>query len=223
MKKKLIITIDGPAGTGKSTVARMLAGRINAAFLDTGAMYRAVTLCCIQNGVDPSDTQKVLPLMENTEFNFLPEQNGLQVYINSRDCTEKLRSDEVTENSKYIASAAPVREKLVHMQRQFAKEQNKIVTEGRDQGTAAFPEADHKFFLTADTEQRVKRRYSELVSKGLNPDYDQLKEAIIKRDYNDKNRKTSPLKPASDAVHIDTTKINAEQVVSELMEYLKDG
>jgi cytidylate kinase len=159
---ELIVTIDGPAASGKSTAARLLAGKLGASFLDTGAMYRAVTFSAMQAGVDMSDEDQLLEVMDKSDFQFTAHEDRMLVRIDGNDVTERLRDQQVTANARYIASAPKVRERLVLMQRQFAADQKKIVTEGRDQGTIAFADADVKFFLTAEPGERAKRRRAEL-------------------------------------------------------------
>ena len=157
----LIITIDGPAASGKSTVARMLAERLDASFLDTGAMYRAVTLAAMQAGADMSDEEQLLNVLDKRNFRFTVKNNKMIVSIDGVDVTDKIRSPEVTANAKHIASSPKVRERLVEMQREFAAGEDKIVTEGRDQGTVAFPGAYLKFYLTATPAERARRRAME--------------------------------------------------------------
>ena len=147
----LIITIDGPAASGKSTVARLLARKLDASFLDTGAMYRAVTLAAMRASVDLSDEQNLLDITQKCDFQFSDQAGKMTIQIDNKDVTEQIRNPEVTANARYIAAAPRVRDQLVQMQRQFAAGRHKIVTEGRDQGTVAFSDADFKFYLTADT------------------------------------------------------------------------
>ena len=218
----LIITIDGPAASGKSTVARLLARKLDASFLDTGAMYRAVTLAAMRAGIDLNDEQKLLDIMRKCEFQFSISAGEVTVHIDNADVTEQIRSPEVTANARYIAAAPRVREKLVQMQRQFAADHDKIVTEGRDQGTVAFDDADIKFYLTADSNERAKRRQAELQAKGIDEKLNQIQEAIEKRDESDRERTVGPLKPAEDAIVVDTTNMSIEQVVEKLAGYVKE-
>jgi cytidylate kinase len=218
----LIITIDGPAASGKSTAARLLARKLGASFLDTGAMYRAVTLAVTQAGIDLNDQEKLLGVMEESEFQFSAQQDRLMVRIDGKDVTEQLRDPEITADARYIASAPKVREKLVQMQRQFAAGEKRIVTEGRDQGTVAFADADIKFFLTASAQERARRRQKELQARGANESLNQIQSAIEERDKSDQNRAVGPLKPAEDAVLIDTTNLNIEEVVEELLGFVKE-
>ena len=213
----LIVTVDGPAASGKSTVARLLAGRLGASFLDTGAMYRAVTLAAMQASVDMSDEEELLGVLRDSEFGFAAKEGKLMVLINGADVTAQIRESEVTANARYVASAEKLREKLVQMQRQFAAGEEKIVTEGRDQGTVVFPDADIKFYLTAEAIERAKRRQAELQADGSSQSLEKIQVAIEERDKSDANRAIGPLKPADDAIVIDTTDLSIEEVVEKLL------
>ncbi len=218
---RLIVTIDGPAASGKSTVARLLARKLNATFLDTGAMYRAATLAAMQKGADLTDQQRVLDVLANTEFKFTASRGGMLVHVAGVDVTEKIRDPQVTANARYIAACAPARHRLVEMQRQFAAKHEKIVTEGRDQGTVAFPDANVKFFLIADLDERARRRQAELKAKGGEQTIEQIRLAIQQRDASDEKRFVGPLKPAADAVIIDTSNLTIEDVVDKLLDCVK--
>jgi len=232
----LIVTIDGPAASGKSTVARMLAERLGASFLDTGAMYRAVTLAAMQAGVNMSDEQMLLEVLDKRKFQFIIKKNGstgspsraesrdkMVVSIDGVDVTDEIRGTEVTANTQHIAEAPKMREKLVEMQRRFAAGEDKIVTEGRDQGTVAFPNADIKFYLTAQTTERARRRAKDEGLRLGTPnggttqaDLEQIQKDIEERDKSDQNRSVGPLTPAADAVVVDTTDLSVEEVVEKL-------
>jgi cytidylate kinase len=218
---KLIITIDGPAGVGKSSTAKRLAQKLGAAFLDTGAMYRAATLAAMQSGCKLDDIAALEKIIDATAFKFQLTGRQMTVKINNTDVTERIRDVNVTDNVHFIASAPSLRDRLVKMQRQFASEQRKIVTEGRDQGTVVFPNADYKFFLTADAEKRTKRRADELMERGIKVDTGRLRQDIEKRDASDRNRDTAPLVPAKDAVIIDNTNLTLDQTVTKIMEIVK--
>ncbi|MHC4641625.1 MAG: (d)CMP kinase [Planctomycetota bacterium] len=213
----LVITIDGPAASGKSTVARLLAERLGISFLDTGAMYRAVTLAAIEANVDMGDEEKLLGVLDNRKFQFAVREGKMVVCIDGVDVTEQIRRPEVTANARYIASAAKLREKLVEMQRQFAAREKKIVTEGRDQGTVAFPDADVKFYLTADAGERARRRQTELQGRDGCENLEQIQRAIEDRDKSDEERAVGPLRLAEDAVVVDTTDLSIEEVVEKLL------
>lgn len=214
---EITVTIDGPAGSGKSTIAQGLAKRLGATFLDTGAMYRAVTLAAMRAKVDLKDKEAVVAVMDTSNFEFKSSDGGLLVYLNGEDITEAIRDRLVTANAKYIAATEAIRTRLVQMQRQFAKSQRAVVTEGRDQGTVAFPNADYKFFLTADISERARRRHSQLLTKGINSDLDQIEQSIRSRDKTDRSRAVGPLKPAVDAMVIDTTDLCIYEVVEKLL------
>ncbi len=217
----MVITIDGPAASGKSTAARLLAERLGASFLDTGAMYRAVTLAAVEAGVDMNDEDRLVEVLESEEFEFSPEDGRMVVFLNGVDVSERIREPEITASARYIASSAKVRAKLVEMQREFAAGQKRIVTEGRDQGTVAFPGADLKFFLTATAEERARRRQLELSEKGRSESIEQISKAIEERDKSDQSRAVGPLRPASDAIVVDTTDMSIEEVVEKLLSYVE--
>jgi len=215
---RFIITIDGPAASGKSTVARLVAAKLGATFLDTGAMYRAATLAAMLDGADLADQQRILDVLDDTVFEFKATPEGMLVRIDGVDATLQIRDPKVTANARYVACLAPARERLVDMQRRFAQAYGKIVTEGRDQGTVAFPDADVKFYLTADLNERARRRQAELKAKGVIQTDDEIRQAILKRDQSDESRAVGPLKPANDAVIVDTTGLTINEVVEKLID-----
>lgn len=215
-----VITIDGPAGVGKSSVSAAVASKLGAAFLDTGAMYRVVTLAAMRKGVNLSDEGALLKVLSESEFKFDTAGDGMRVELDGADVTDEIREPGVTANVRHIACAVGVREKLVEMQRSFAAEHAKIVTEGRDQGTVAFPDAKVKFFLTAEAGERGRRRKAQLFESGVEADLDELTDDIKKRDLSDSERKVGPLTPAEDAIIIDTTNLNFDQVVESLLEHI---
>ena len=217
----LVITIDGPAGVGKSTVAQMLAERLGIAFLDTGAMYRAVTLAAMQKKADLADKNQLLEVLAQTDLQFSIAQDRMKVSVDSVDVTEEIRDRRVTANVHHVAEAGELRHELVQMQRNFAQEHERIVTEGRDQGTVAFADADFKFFLTADLAERARRRQSQLAQDGEEMDTEKIQTEIAKRDASDQNRTVGPLTPADDAIIIDTTYMDAKGVVGKMLEYVE--
>ena len=218
---KQIITIDGPAASGKSTVAKGVAKKIDAVFLDTGAMYRAVTLAAIRNNCDLSDKEALAKILAETRFHFEAVAEQMKVFINGIEVTEDIRAPEITADVHYIASVPELRGKLVEMQRQFVAEHDKIVTEGRDQGSVVFPDAEVKFFLTASPCQRAIRRARELEAKGISADVEQIKCQIEKRDKTDSSRTVGPLVRADGAVEVDTTNLTIDEVVAKLMRYIE--
>ena len=219
---KMVVTIDGPAASGKSTVARLLSERLGASFLDTGAMYRAVTLAAMHAGIDMSNEDELVRIIESTKFVFSTEAGRTLVCVDGIDVTDRIRTANVTANARYGASAPRVRAKLVEMQRQVAAGKEKIVAEGRDQGTVAFAAADVKFFLTADAPTRARRRQAELRSSGKRQDIEQVRRAIEERDKSDRSRDVGPLRPANDAIIVDTTELSIEEVVEKLLRYVED-
>ena len=214
---ELIITIDGPAAVGKSTAARLLAENMDAAFLDTGAMYRAVTLAAMQTGADLTDPRQLLEVIDRTDFQFNIEDGVMTAAINGADVTDAIRDPAVTDNVRYIASAPKVRDRLVGMQRQFAEKHKTVVTEGRDQGTVAFPNADFKFFLTAEVAERARRRQHDLAAQGQEIPVEHIQNQIHKRDTSDRTRTVGPLTAADDAIMIDTTSLNAQQTLQKML------
>ena len=205
------ITIDGPAGSGKTTAARLLAGRLGYDFLDTGAMYRAVALGCLRAQIDPADASAVAATAAALSI----ELQESQVRLDGCDVTEEVRSSEVTEVASRVATVPAVREILVERQRQWAGHRN-VVTEGRDQGTIVFPDALCKFFLTACPDERAARRLRELEASGQSVSLEEMRTLIRERDERDATRSVGPLRPADDAETIDTTGLTMDEVVDRL-------
>jgi cytidylate kinase len=217
----LVVTIDGTAASGKSTAARLLADKLGASFLDTGAMYRAATLAALEEGVETAGEEKLLEVLEKNEFSFIAEQGRTMVRINNTDVTERIREPDVTANARHIASAPRVRAEMVRMQREFAEKHTRVITEGRDQGTVAFPDADVKFYLTADETVRAKRRQAELGAR-TGESVAQLQRAIEERDRSDQSRLAGPLRPADDAIVVDTTDLSIEEVAEKLLDFIRE-
>ncbi|MCK5215268.1 MAG: (d)CMP kinase [Candidatus Omnitrophica bacterium] len=215
-----IITIDGPSGAGKSTVARALAKRLNFAYLDTGAMYRALTLKALKAGIDLADEQQLIELADETTIEMITsERSGLKVLLDGDDVTEEIRTMEVTNNTFYIARAPKVRLLMVDWQRKLGEKAD-VVIEGRDAGTVIFPKATYKFYLDADFAERCQRRCRELREKGEEVEEDKLAEEMKDRDHKDISREAGPLKQAKDAILINSTSLSIEGVVDKLLEYI---
>jgi len=214
----MIITIDGPAGAGKSTVAKSLARCLSISYLDTGAMYRALTLKALREKVDLEDEQALVALGEKTDILLEgTDPSALKVYVDGDDVSEEIRSQEVTNATFHIARAPKVREIMVQWQRQIAQNTD-VVIEGRDIGTVVFPEAKYKFYLDADFEQRATRRIKELRDKGQSVEDDKLKKDLRERDTKDFTRQVGPLKKAEDAIVIDSTHLSVEEVIEKILE-----
>ncbi len=218
---ELIVTIDGPAGVGKSTVSRMVARKLGAAFLDTGAMYRVLPLAAMRKKVDLQDVEQVLGVLEAGEFEFSVADDTMKVAIDGEDVTEAIREPAVTAEVKHIARAGEVRGRLVEMQRAFAEKYERIVTEGRDQGTVAFADAEFKFFLTAELDERTKRRVAQHAANGKELEVDEIRKDIEKRDASDVARSVGPLTPAEDAIIIDTTNLDAQGVANKILDHVE--
>jgi len=211
-KKKIVITIDGPAGSGKTTTARRVAEALGYLHLDSGALYRAVTLKVLRSGVDIHDEARVAQIAKSCDLLLQFENGILKVFLDGQDVTEAIRSPEVTEAIAPIAANPMVREILTQKQRDMANGHG-VVVEGRDTGTVVFPDADLKIYMVASIEQRAKRRYEELASKGIKIDFDKLVQDIKKRDESDATRAHSPLKKPDDAIVLDTTGLTIDEQV----------
>ena len=218
-----IITIDGPAGSGKGTAAKIIANNIGYSYLDTGAMYRTVALAIKKNNVDINNSAALNDFLGGISIDIRKNsQNELRYILNDTDVTDKIRTAEITMLSSNVAKIKTVRELLVKLQRKIGSEGN-IVVEGRDMGTYVFPDAQYKFFLDASVEERANRRYKELIENKIDPEisYDKVLEDIINRDKQDRERKESPLHPASNAVIIDTTNLTPDEVVGKILKTLE--
>lgn len=215
----MVITIDGPAASGKSTVARALARRLGFRYIDTGAFYRAFTWKAIKVGADLRDEAKLCALVKGTKIEMVDGKEGVRVLVDGEDATREIRSPEVTGKVHFIASLARVREPLVELQRSAARGVN-AVAEGRDTGTVVFPNADKKFYLDAQPEERARRRYEELRAIRKDISYEWILEDLKLRDQRDSTREASPLRSGPDFIYIDTTGLNVEEVVELLLKKL---
>ena len=216
-----VVAIDGPAGAGKSTVAKEAAKRLSAVYVDTGAMYRAVALYAIENGAI-NDTGAIVSLLDKLDIDIKYKDGVQKIYLNGRDVSDEIRTNEVSMGASAVAVIPEVRLKLVELQRDLAKSQS-VIMDGRDIGTYVFPDADVKIFLTASPEKRAKRRFDELIAKGLKVVENDILEDIKKRDKNDSERAFAPLKQAEDAVLLDTSDLSLEQAVSSAIEIINRG
>ena len=218
--KKIRIAIDGPAAAGKSTVAKNIAKKLNIVYIDTGAMYRALTLKALDKNIDIKDEQALIQLLKATEIELVQQENEQKVLLDGYDVTEDIRNQKVTNVVPYVAEHKQVREELVRRQRKLA-DRISVVMDGRDIGTHVLPDAELKIFLIASVEERAKRRHQENVEKGFPSDLAQIMKEIKERDERDSNRATSPLVQAEDAIAIDTTSLSIEEVTEKILQEVK--
>ncbi|MBT2656415.1 (d)CMP kinase [Bacillus sp. ISL-18] len=216
MENKISIAIDGPAAAGKSTVAKIVAERLSYVYIDTGAMYRALTYKAINNQLDLEDEAALLDTLLSTVIELKPSNTGQLVILDNCDVTDLIRTSEVTNSVSYVARQPKVREEMVKRQQAFATEGG-VVMDGRDIGTHVLPNAEVKVFLLASVEERAERRHTENLEKGFPSDLEKLKEEIAQRDKIDSERAVAPLKKASDAIEIDTTSLTIPDVVEKIM------
>jgi cytidylate kinase len=217
-----IITIDGPAGSGKSTVSRVLAARLKLLYLDTGAMYRAVALQAKREGVDLKDKQKIGRLCTDLDLHFKTSDGVTRLFLGSEDISATIRSPVMDMLSSAVSAIGEVREAMTVLQRKMAAK-GRVVAEGRDMGTVVFPDADCKFFLDAVPEVRAGRRYRERVARGEEVSREEVEKELRKRDDQDRTRALAPLVPAEDAIVLDTTNMTVEEVVEEMVKTIETG
>ena len=221
MQKGLIITIDGPSGVGKSTVAKSIANILDFLYLDTGSMYRVVALQLKRHPINLDDDSELQSLLINTNIEFIKgSDNALAIRLNGEDVTNEIRSPEISRISSDVATKSLVRKKLVDLQRDIGSQGN-IVVEGRDMGTYVFPDANFKFYLDASLDERAQRRRKQLTENGIEIDTKKLLKDIELRDKQDKERSESPLHPATNAVIIDTTNLNTDEVIERIITAVK--
>lgn len=219
--KKFSIAIDGPAGAGKSSIAKVLANKLECIYIDTGAMYRSVGLGAIKQGLNYQDEEAVSLLMPNLDIKLKMSEEGQQIFLNGHNVSTEIRNDEVAAAASKVATYSKVREALVESQRAMQNETS-VVMDGRDIGTVVMPNATLKIYLTASVNERALRRFKEYEAKGIQADLAVLTEEIAARDKQDMERKISPLKKADDAVEIDTTYMTIEEIVDRIMTLLKE-
>ena len=216
------IAIDGPAGAGKSSIAKALSKRLGYIYIDTGAMYRTVALFFVENNVSDGTDSRIESLLNKLEISIKYEDGAQKVILNGEDVTDKLRLEEIGKLASKFSAIGSVREKLVALQRKLAQKEN-VVMDGRDIGTVVLPNADLKIYLSASSKVRAKRRYLELLEKGYTDlDINEIEDEIIKRDEADMNREISPLKQADDAYYLDSSDMTLEEVVSKILSMVKE-
>lgn len=215
--EKFIIAVDGPAGSGKSTISKIVAKDLGFTYLDTGAMYRMVTYAVLKRNIDLSNKEEVIELLDNIKLDIEKDK----FYLDGEDVSNVIREVEITNNVSKVASLKEVRDRLVHMQRAIS-EGKKVILDGRDIGTVVFPNANLKIFLVASPEERAKRRVKEFISKGIDTSFETVLEEIKTRDFMDSTRKESPLTQAEDAKLIDTSFMNIEEVSNTIIDMVKN-
>jgi len=213
----LIVAVDGPSGTGKSTTCRALAKRLDAKYVDTGAMYRVATLAVLRAGVDPADTAAVINATTNLPLDVSDDPDSTQVIFDGEDVSRVIREDEVTRNVSAVSAIPEVRQNLVELQRSLAAKAHRAIVEGRDIGTVVLADAPAKAFMTASAEVRAQRRHDQNLAAGIESDFNSVLAAVERRDAADSSRATSPLRPAADAVLVDTSDMSRDEVLDALV------
>lgn len=217
----LIVAVDGPSGTGKSTMCRALAKHMGAKYVDTGAMYRVATLAVLRAGVDPADTASVIEVTADLPLAVSDDPDSTQVLLGGEDVKDEIRGREVTRHVSAVSAIPEVRVNLVELQRKLAREAGRAIVEGRDIGTVVLPDAPAKIFMTASAEVRAQRRYNQDISAGREADFDAVLADVQHRDDADSSRAASPLRPAEDAVLVDTSELTPDEVLKALTEVVE--
>lgn len=216
MNKLITVAIDGPAGAGKSTIAKIIGEKFNLMYINTGSMYRAVTLKALENNISAEEVDKLLIMIDGMDMHFENDE----LILNEENINSLITMPNISKNVSAYASIREVRERLVNLMRKMALKYS-VIMDGRDIGTVVLKDANFKFFLTASPEERADRRYKELMGKGVEVNYDEILQDIIKRDYLDSNREVDPLRKAEDAIEIDTTGIGIMGVVEKISSYME--
>lgn len=216
-----IVAVDGTAGSGKGSITKIVAERLNLTAIDTGAMYRCVALAMLEQNIKIEELDKIAELLRNIKIEFVEDENGKKVFLNGKDVSLKIRTVEVTEYASPVATIGIVREHLVNLQREMAKSID-VIMEGRDIGTNVFPNADVKIYLDASPEERAQRRFKQNKENGIDTPYEEILQNVIDRDYRDSHREISPLTKAPDAIYVDSTGMTVEEEAEEVIRIIKE-
>ncbi len=217
----MVVAVDGPAGSGKGTITKLVAEELNLIYIDTGALYRCITLYMIRNKIDLEDTNKIQKMLKSINIEFKKEENSDKVYLNGEEVSTKIREKEVNEFIPHVSNIVVIRENITNLSRKMADGKD-VIMEGRDIGTNVFPNAKIKIYLDATPEERAKRRLKQNEEKGIKISYEDILENIKIRDNNDKTRKIAPLKQAEDAIYIDSTNMTIEEVTEKIVKIIKE-
>lgn len=220
MKKNIIITVDGPSGAGKGTLCYALAEKLGFDLLDSGAIYRVTALAALKKQVAINDETQLAHLARNLDVTFLPQDNEVKIILEGKDVSKQIRTQEVADTASKIAVFPKVREALLQLQQSFVSEKG-LIADGRDMGTIVFPNAQVKLFLDASVEERANRRYKQLQIKGISGNFAQILAEIKDRDFRDRNRSVAPLKPADDALLLDSTELSIDEVITQALDYIQ--
>ena len=217
----IIVALDGPAGSGKGTITKLVAKRLGLVNIDTGAMYRCVALECLNNNIKPEEVEKIAEVLENINIQLKREGENQKVLLNGQDVSKEIRTEKIDEVVAKFAAIKMVRDKVTPLQQKMGENAN-IIMEGRDIGTVVFPNADVKIFLDCSLEERAKRRYKQNIERGLNTPYEEVLSELIKRHKLETEREVAPLIQAEDAIYLDTSNLNIEEVTGETIRIIKE-